>query len=305
VNPGRSLRVALTGSHGLVGSALVESLGAEGHHVVRLVRGRAGSGGNEIAWNPAERSIDVSALEGLDAVINLAGESIAARWTKTRKARIRSSRVRGTELIAGALARLRRPPGVLINASAIGYYGNRGDEEIDESCSRGAGFLAETCEAWEGATVAARVAGIRVVLLRIGVVLDAAGGALPRMLIPFRAGLGGRMGSGRQYMSWVGLDDLVGIVRHALLDEGLEGAVNAVSPGPVRNAEFTRVLGRVLRRPTFLAVPATVIRGVFGEMGEGLFLEGARVIPRRLARSGFTFAHRDLESSLRARLGRP
>jgi uncharacterized protein (TIGR01777 family) len=239
-------------------------------------------------------------------VVHLAGENVAAgRWSLARKERIRSSRVEGTRLIAEALAGLDRPPPVWVNASAIGFYGDRGDERLDETSAPGDGFLAETCVAWEAATAAARAAGVRVVLLRIGIVLDAKGGALARMLTPFRWGLGGRLGHGRQFMSWITLDDLVGVLRRALVDGGLEGAVNAVAPRPVTNAEFTRTLGRVLRRPTLLPAPALAIRLLLGEMGQELLLAGARVRSAELERCGFEFRHGQLEGALRAVLERP
>jgi uncharacterized protein (TIGR01777 family) len=281
------LTVAVSGSRGLVGSALTASLSTDGHRVLRLVR-RSDPGTDEVGWDPADGRVDAARLGGASAVVHLAGENVAAgRWSLARKERIRSSRVEGTRLIAEALAGLDRPPPVWVNASAIGFYGDRGDERLDETSAPGDGFLAETCVAWEAATAAARAAGVRVVLLRIGIVLDAKGGALARMLTPFRWGLGGRLGHGRQFMSWITLDDLVGVLRRALVDGGLEGAVNAVAPRPVTNAEFTRTLGRVLRRPTLLPAPALAIRLLLGEMGQELLLAGARVRSAELERCGF------------------
>jgi uncharacterized protein (TIGR01777 family) len=301
-----TLRIAISGSGGLVGSAFAAALAGEGHRVVRLVRRASAQGPDEVAWDPAAGRIDAAGLEGVDAVVHLAGENIASRrWSAARKERIRTSRVEGTRLVAGAVAGLARPPRVLVNASAIGYYGDRGDELLEEGSAPGSGFLAETCVAWEAATAPARQAGLRVVSLRIGIVLSAAGGALGRMLVPFRLGLGGRIGDGRQFMSWVALDDLVGIIRRCVLDDTLAGAINAVAPGPVRNAEFTAALGRALRRPTPLPVPAWAVRLLFGEMGTALLLAGARVVPARLERAGFAFRHAGLGSGLASILGPP
>jgi uncharacterized protein (TIGR01777 family) len=298
------LRIAISGAGGLVGAALAARLTGEGHRVLRLVRREAVEGTDAVAWDPVAGRIDRAGLEGTDAVVHLAGENVAAaRWSAAQKERIRSSRVDGTRLLAGALAGLRRPPRVLVNASAIGYYGDRGDEPLDEDSAPGTGFLAETCAAWEAATEAARRGGMRVVRLRIGVVLSARGGALARMLLPFRLGLGGRVGNGRQYMSWITLEDLVRTVSHALGDERLEGPVNAVAPRPARNAEFARALGRVVRRPVWLPLPGWLVRLLLGEMGEALLLAGARVLPVRLERSGFAFRHGDAAAALQSILG--
>jgi hypothetical protein len=237
--------------------------------------------------------------------VHLAGENIAAgRWTAARKARIRGSRVGGTRLVAGALAELAHPPGVLVNASAVGYYGDRGDETVDEESRPGNGFLAETCVAWEAATAAAARAGVRVVRLRIGVVLSTRGGALARMLPAYRWGLGGPVGDGRQWVSWVTLEDLVRSIRHALRNGGLHGPVNAVAPQPARSAEFARALGRALGRPARLPLPGWAVRGLLGEMGEALLLGGARVLPTRLRGAGFEFRHAELDAALEAVLGR-
>jgi uncharacterized protein (TIGR01777 family) len=293
------LTVAISGASGFIGSALASSLAARGCPVRRLVRGAAARAG-EIAWDPRAGRIDARALAGVDAVVNLAGESIAAwRWTATKKARIRASRVEGTALIARTLAALAPRPRVLVNASAVGYYGDRGDEPLDETSPPGDGFLAETCRAWEAATEPARRAGLRVVRLRIGVVIDARGGVLARMALPFRLGLGGRLGSGRQFTSWIALADLIGVIERALADGELAGPLNAVAPHPVRNADLTRALARVLRRPARLAVPAPVIRGLLGEMGEELLLASTRALPRRLESLGFRFALPEIEAALR------
>jgi uncharacterized protein (TIGR01777 family) len=268
------------------------------------VRRQARPGTGEVLFDIPGGRIDAPELEGVDAVVNLAGENVAAgRWSKARKQRIRDSRVLGTRLIAQTLAKLERPPAVLVNASAIGFYGDRGDEILDETSDPGDGFLAETCLAWESATAAAETAGVRVVRLRIGVVLAAEGGALAKMLPIFRAGLGGKTGDGRQWMSWITIDDLVEAIVFAISCDRLDGPVNAVGPGPETNAEFTRVLARALHRPAIAPVPAFVVRTVFGEMGQELLLSSARVLPRRLEQAGFAFRHVNLPSAFQAVLG--
>jgi uncharacterized protein (TIGR01777 family) len=300
----RALRVVVSGASGLVGSALVPFLTTGGHRVDRLVRGRP-AGPGEVAWDPAAGGVDAAALEGADAVVHLAGASLAAgRWTPARKRAIVESRTVSTGLLAAALARLRRPPRVLVSASAVGFYGDRGDEALDEASAPGTGFLAETCRAWEAAADPARQAGIRVVHPRLGVVLAGAGGALARLVWPFRLGLGGPVGSGRQVMSWIALDDVVGALHHCLLDERLEGAVNLTAPQPVSNRELGRAVGRVLRRPAVLPLPAAAVRVLFGEMGEALLLAGQRVLPGRLRETGFRFLQPEVEAALRAELGR-
>jgi len=299
------MRVLVTGSSGLVGSAIVDSLVADGHSVTRLVRSRADATRGEVRWDPLSGDLDPSGLDGLDAVVHLAGESIAAgRWTAARKARIRESRVAGTRTLCDALQRLAGPPGVLVSASAVGYYGDRADEVLDEDSAPGTGFLPEVCVAWEQAAVLAAEVGVRVVRLRIGIVLSAHGGALGRMLTPFRLGLGGILGSGRQYMSWIALDDLVRVFRHAIESGELSGAVNAVAPAPVTNREFTRALGRALSRPTWFPAPAPLLRLALGEMAEALLLASTRVVPARLEAGGFRFLHADPEGALRSVLGR-
>jgi uncharacterized protein (TIGR01777 family) len=250
-------------------------------------------------------SIDQARLEGLDGVVHLAGESIATgRWTAEKKARIRDSRVKGTRLLCESLARLDQPPRVLVSASAIGYYGDRGDEILHEDSASGSGFLAEVCHMWEAATEAASQRNIRVVNLRIGVVLSAMGGALATMLFPFRMGLGGIIGSGRQFMSWIALDDLLGSIAYALRTDTIRGPVNAVAPHPVTNREFTKTLGRVLARPTLLPMPAFAARLAFGEMADELLLSSARVEPARLSAAGYDFRYPTLEGGLRHLLGR-
>lgn len=243
-------------------------------------------------------------MEARDAFVHLAGENIAAgRWTRARKARIRDSRVKVTRRLCESLAGLSQPPKVLVSASAVGYYGDRGEEVLTEESPAGMGFLSEVCRGWEAACEPAVQKGIRVVNLRTGMVLSAAGGVLPRMLLPFRMGLGGRIGSGRQFMSWIDLDDLVGVIFHALTCDTLAGPVNAVAPNPVINLEFTRTLGRVLRRPTFFCVPAWALRLALGEMADELLLASARVAPARLAASGYVFRYPELEGALRHVLG--
>lgn len=296
------LRIALTGASGLIGRQLSAFLTTGGHEVLPLVRRPPGE--HEIFWDPDRQEIELSRLEGLDAVIHLAGENIGAgRWSPERKAAVLESRRRGTLLLSEALAKLQQPPRVLLSASAIGYYGSRGDEALTEDSPAGEGFLTEVCEAWEAGTAPARAAGIRVAHMRFGVVLTSGGGALAQMLPPFKAGVGGIIGSGRQVMSWVALDDVIGALYHALFTESLEGPVNVTSPDPVTNAEFTRVLGKVLRRPTLFPLPAPAIRLLFGEMGQALLLEGARVLPTKLEASGFRFQHPRLEDALRLELG--
>lgn len=293
-------RAAITGASGTIGMALGQALAQRGWSVVPLVRGTPAASG-AIRWDPMGAEIDARALEGFDAVVHLGGEPIAnGRWTPARKRVIRDSRTRSTELLAHTLARLSTPPGVFVCASAVGYYGDRGDVWVDESSAPGQGFLAEVCRAWEAAADPARAAGIRTVHLRIGLVLDAGGGALARMLPLFRLGLGGALGSGRQYMSWVSLPDVVRMLVFALERADLSGPVNAVSAQPVTNARFTRVLARALGRPAFLSVPAFALRIAMGEMAQELLLQGQRVVPRRLQEAGFEYRHREIEEALRA-----
>lgn len=292
------LHVAVTGSGGLIGSALTRRLATHQHRVSRLVRRPAGPG--EISWDPVAGRLDPNDLEGLDVVVHLAGENVGVRWTTARKVRIRDSRIRGTHVLSDALARTRGHP-VLLSASAIGIYGDRGDEVLTESSPPGPGedFLAAVVQEWENAADPAREAGIRVVHPRFGVVLSPAGGALGKMLRPFRLGLGGRLGNGSQWMSWISLDDVVGALLYFVLHETLSGPVNVTAPEPVRNRDFTRTLGRVLSRPTALPVPSAALRLVFGEMADSTLLASARVLPERLLGSGYRFTHPDLETALR------
>jgi hypothetical protein len=302
--PGEApMNVLVTGSSGLIGSALTAALTTGGHRVTRLVRSGADPAERRFAWDPAGGSIDPAALEGVDAVVHLAGESVAGRWTEAKKDRILSSRVGSTGLLAEALAGLDRRPQVLVCASAIGYYGDSGDEPVAEDAPAGNGFLADVVKQWEAAAEPAVDAGIRVVNLRFGIVLSPAGGALKAMLPAFRLGVAGRIGEGSQQMSWVAIDDVVGAVNHAIATSSLSGPVNATAPSPVTNAEFTRTLGRVLHRPTILPLPAFAARAALGEFATEL-LTGARVIPRRLTESGYEFRYPELEGALRHVLGK-
>lgn len=290
------MRILVSGATGTVGRALVPVLADRGHEVRRLLRG--GAQAPDVRWDPAAGRLDDGALDGCDAVVHLAGESIAeGRWTEAKKARIRDSRVGPTRLLAEAVARRRQPP-ALVSASAIGFYGDRGEEILTEDHGAGDGFLSDVCRDWEAATAAAREAGARVVRLRLGVVLAKEGGALPAMARPFRFGVGGRLGSGRQWFSWIALDDVVDVIVRAVERPDLEGAVNAVAPAPVRNQELTRVLGKVLGRPSFAALPAFAARLAIGEMADALLLASTRVIPVRLAGVGHRLRFPEIEGAL-------
>jgi uncharacterized protein len=299
----QAMKVLVTGATGLVGSALVPFLTTGGHEVFRLTRS-APTEANDIVWNPDRNELPKARLEGLDAVIHLAGENIAkTRWNSTVKDRIRRSRVNGTRLLCETLAGLKQPPKTLIAASAIGFYGNRGAEMLNESASAGTGFLPELCRDWEAACEPARAAGIRVANLRIGVVLSPKGGGLAAMLTPFKLGVGGVVGSGRQYWSWVAIDDVVGAIHHCLMNDKLSGPVNLTAPSPVSNVEFTKTLGRVLGRPTIFPMPSVVARIALGEMANDLLLGSARVMPNRLSESNYEFRCPTLEGALRHVLG--
>jgi hypothetical protein len=296
--------VAVTGSSGLIGSALRPALETAGHRVVRMARPGSGTrrGPDTIEWDPERGTIDAAGLEGIQAVVNLAGEGIAdKRWNDARKARIRDSRVKGTTLLAETLAKLAHPPGVLVSGSAIDIYKDRGDEDITEDTpADDPGFLGEVCRAWEAATAPAEAAGIRVVHLRSGIVLSPHGGALKKMVVPFKLGLGGRMGSGRQWMSWIAIDDEVGAIVHLLGEGAPSGPVNATAPHPVTNAEFTRALAGVFHRPTLMPLPDAALRLVLGaQMAEEFLLSGQRVVPRRLEASGYTFRAPELSQALK------
>jgi uncharacterized protein (TIGR01777 family) len=299
------MNILVSGSSGFIGSALVPFLKTGGHQVTRLARTAGGSDGKAVAWDPAAGRIDAAALEGFDVAIHLAGESLASgRWNAKKKARIRDSRAKGTRLLAETLARLARPPQVFASAAAVGFYGPRGDEVLDEDSAPGTGFLADVCRAWEQATEPAAQTGIRVVNLRFGVVLGSHGGALRQMLTPFKLGMGGVIGSGKQYMSWIALDDAVGAVLHTVSTDALRGPVNVVAPQPVTNYAFTKTLGKVLGRPTLIPMPAFLARLAFGEMADELLLSGQRVVPKRLSETGYAFSCPDLESALRHLLGK-
>lgn len=300
------MRIAITGSTGLLGSPLATMFAGNGHSVVRVVRSKPKPGGAEVQWDTEHGFSEPSSLEKLDAVVHLSGENVAAvRWTDEKKNRIRESRLRGTAIVSEALARLTVPPRVLVSASGISYYGDCGAEIVDESSAAGHGFLADICKQWEAATLPTERAGIRVVHLRFGMVLSAEGGALAKMLPAFRLGAGGKLGNGRQYISWVTLDDAVAIIDRAITRETLNGAVNVVAPNPVTNAEFTRALARVLRRPAFLNVPAFMLRLALGEMADELLLASVRAVPRKLLDDGFAFGHVQIESALRSVLRIP
>ncbi|MFN2453800.1 MAG: TIGR01777 family oxidoreductase [Pyrinomonadaceae bacterium] len=300
------MRILLTGATGLVGTALTDVLKSDGHEVWRLVRARPQAGANEIKWQP-ENGVapESSALENLDAVVHLAGESVSdGRWTPEKKRRIRESRVQGTALLAKTLTMLEHPPKSFVSASAVGYYGNRGDEILDERSTPGTDFLSGVCREWEAATASATSAGIQVTNLRIGIVLSSEGGALKKLLTPFQLGAGGKIGSGKQYMSWIAMDDAIAAIHHALTTNELSGAVNLVAPNPQTNAEFTETLGRVLGRPTLLTVPTFAARLAFGEMADALLLASQRVEPVRLKQHGFEFQYPHLEAALRHLLNR-
>jgi hypothetical protein len=303
------MRIAMTGSSGLIGSALMTRFEQDGHAITRVVRGAGVRDPRHrtVVWDPAAGAIDRAGLEAHDAVVHLAGEDIAAgRWTQARKQVIRESRIRGTLLLCETLAGLAHKPRVLITASGVGYYGNHDpDDRVDETSTRGAGFLADLVRDWEQATAPAKAAGIRVVHTRFGIVLSPRGGALAKMLPVFRMGLGGKVGSGRQVMSWIALDDVPSVMLHLIEHDSLSGPVNVVSPHVVTNAEFTRILGQALGRPAILPLPGFAARLLFGEMADALLLGGARVIPKRLEDTGYRFAYPRLDQALSHLLSPP
>lgn len=304
--PLKGQSVAVSGATGLIGKALTERLTRLGARPVRITRQPPANPETELQWDPARGIVEPARWATLAAVVHLAGESIASgRWTTARKAAIRDSRVIGTRTLAESLARMERRPATLVCASAIGFYGDRGDDVLDESSPPGSGFLPDVCREWEAATQPARDAGIRVVNVRTGVVLSREGGALAKMLLPFKLCVGGVIGSGRQYWSWVALDDVVGGILHALTQPALDGPLNAVSPHPVTNAVFTQELGAVLNRPTIFPLPAFAARIVLGEMADGLLLASARVLPKRLEETGYQFRYTTLRPCLEAELKRP
>ena len=297
------MNVLISGATGMIGSALIPELEAGGHRITRLIRSPEGD--DDVRWDPATGEVDAPRLEGHDAAVHLAGESIGeGRWTPEKKKRIMESRKKGTRLLAETIANLPEPPGVMVSASAVGYYGDRGNELLREDSRPGSDFLAEVCKAWEAAADPARQAGIRVVHPRFGIVLSPKGGALGRTLPIFKLGGGGRIGSGRQWWSWVALDDVVGAIVHALTNDSVEGPVNVGSPNPLTNAEYTRVLGRVLNRPTIFPLPAPAARLALGEVADALLLASQRMQPARLQETGYEFRYSELEGALRHLLGR-
>jgi len=291
------MKVLITGSSGQVGSALIESLVANGHEVIRLLRKDFAE--DSPVWDPENGVIELADVKDIAAVVHLAGDNIAeGRWNDQKKDNILSSRVRGTKLLAGFFAASDHKPRIIVSASAVGVYGDRGEEFVDETSEPGNGFLADVCKQWEEATALAVDAGIRVVNIRLGLVLSTVGGALKRMLLPFRMGLGGVIGSGKQYMSWVTIDDVTGMIQYIIANESMRGPVNLVSPKAITNREFTKTLGRVLHRPTIFPLPAFAARIAFGEMANELLLAGTRVIPRKLKDSGYKFRHPELGTAL-------
>jgi uncharacterized protein len=295
------MKIVVSGSSGLVGAALVAALRRENHSVLCLVRpGRQASGG-DVAWNPESGEIDTAKIEASDAIVHLAGASIAdGRWSEDRKRVLRTSRVDSTQNLIESLKALSQPPKVFVCSSAIGYYGDRGDELLTEASAAGRGFLADLARDWEAAALGAERVGIRTVVLRLGMILASHGGALAKMLPPFKLGVGGKLGSGKQWMSWILLDDVIGVIRAAIQSVGWRGPINVVSPNPVTNEEFTRTLARILHRPAIFPVPKTMLRFVFGEMADALLLGSQRVIPEKLVAAGYPFSHANLETALRS-----
>lgn len=299
------MKILISGASGLAGTALVSVLRAQGHRAVRLVRPGGAPSDGDIAWDPMTATIDVSAMEAADAVVHLSGASVAQdRWTPARKAVLRSSRIDTTRVMVDALSSLRQKPRVFVCASAIGCYGDRGDEILTESSAIGTDFLSLLVRDWEGEATRAEVSGIRTVLLRFGVILSSKGGALPQMLMPFKFGLGGRLGSGKQWMSWIALEDAIGIICSAIANENLAGPVNVVAPNPLTNFDFTRIAAAVLHRPVIFAAPAFALRVALGEMADALLLASQRVIPERLPAAGYLFRLPEFESALRSILAR-
>lgn len=293
-----NVKVLVSGSSGLIGKSLCAALKARSDEVLRLVRTKS-SDSDAVFWDIDEAIVETAKLKGVEAVVHLAGEPVAEKWTIEAKRRIRQSRKEGTELLAQKIGSMDPPPRVFISGSAVGYYGERGDEMLIESSTPGTGFLPEVCQQWENATGAARISGIRTVMLRTGIVLAQDGGALAKMLPPFQLGLGGNLGHGRQYMSWVTLDDVVGAILFVLDNEAVEGPTNITAPNPVRNSEFTKALGKVLHRPTIFPVPYTVLHMAVGEMADELLLASANAIPKRLAKAGYKFKHPELIDALK------
>lgn len=299
------MKILISGSSGLVGKALSSAMRSEGHSVARLVRPSGTLSPGDVSWDPMTATMDAAAMEGADAVVHLSGATIAdGRWTSARKAILRSSRIDTTRVLVDALGNLRAKPSVFVCASATGYYGNRGDEVLTESSSVGTDFVSLLARDWEAEAARAELKGIRTVILRFGLVLSADGGALRRMLLPFRLGLGGRFGTGAQWMPWIALEDAIGIIRGSLADARFSGPLNLVAPNPVRNAEFTRVLAGVLHRPAMFAVPPFALRLALGEMGDALLLASQRAVPARLLAMQYPFRFETLEGALQAALAK-
>lgn len=299
------MKILISGASGLVGTHLIPTLKAKGHEIFRLVR-KTPKASDEIRWDSEKGFSDEerAKLENFDAVVHLAGDNVASEnWSEEKKRKIRDSRVVGTRVLVDALKTLEKPPRILVSASAIGFYGNREDEILTEDSAKGSGFFPEVCSEWENEALKAEAFGARVVMPRIGIVLTKDGGALEKMLTPFKFGVGGRLGSGKQWMSWIALEDLIRIIHLALENTQLRGAINAAAPNPVTNEEFTRTFGKVLNRPTILPLPEFAIKLMFGEMGETILLEGARVLPKRLTENGFEFKFTNLEPAMKEILG--
>ena len=295
------MKILISGSSGLIGTAATTALKSDGHNVVHLVRPGKTTNPGDIQWDPMRATVDVAGLEGIDVVIHLSGAGIAdGRWTEERKQLLRSSRIDTTRVLVDSLSRLKQKPRLLIVASAIGYYGSRGDEILTESSTTGTDFLALVCCDWEAEASRAAERGIRTVMLRSGVVLSGKGGALPKMLPPFKLGVGGRLGSGQQWMSWIAIEDVVGIIRHTIAKEQVSGPVNVVAPSPVRNEEFTRLLAGMLHRPAIFPAPAFVLRLAMGEMADAVLLSSDRVKPEQMLAAGYKFRFEILEPALRA-----
>lgn len=297
------MKILISGSSGLIGSALTPYFINKGHDVSKLIRKRLSRKDNEIYWEPQRNEIDASKLEGYDAVVHLSGENVFGLWTSKKKQEIKDSRVKSTTLLCDTLSKLEMKPRLLACASAIGFYGDRGDEVLNEESSAGTGFLTEVTKKWEAVTEIAFKNGIRVINLRIGAVLSPKGGALGKMLLPFQLGLGGRVGSGKQYISWISIDDVCGSIYHTIITDSLKGPVNIVSPNPVTNIEFTKALGRVLNRPTILSIPSFLLKSLVPEMAEEVLLSSTRVAPLRLLSTGYSFQYPSLDGALRHVLG--
>jgi len=293
------MKILISGATGFIGSRLAALLQTSGHSVTRLVRSSSDIG---LLWDPYKNEVDISRMEGYDAFVHLSGESINGRWTRSKKKKILNSRVISTKFLSECISKLQNPPKAFICSSAIGYYGNRGDEELTESSSAGTGFLAEVCKAWEAETKSIEVKGLRVVNIRTGLILSPDGGALEKLLLPFKLGVGGQIGSGSQWWSWITLIDLLRIYQYSIENNGVKGIINAVSPNPERNSTFVKTLAKVLHRPAIFPLPGFVVKLIFGEMGQELLLDGQKVIPSKLSESGYKFQQSELESALRSML---